>query len=320
MWESVNCEGPSLCFHAGSVVRDCFYIHGGVTSRLSSEASFQLWKFDFSSLNWSSITSSGAPNCSHHVAVTQHDRYLILIGGWNGKSRTSDVHVFDCVDETWHHTRTIGFPEGAGLSSHTATSLRDGNFIVTGREGGLRTQRRAGSTFKLSGDASRRGCSFQYLDTSMGIASRSGHTACPMTQGRLALLGGRSDHLLEYLVKVPVTIDVHPKIVEKLSCLCTGLRPCPKPPGGRRNHVSVSVGEMVVMHGGETFDGKAKAAVFDVWVMDVRGGGLKWLKVGQGVGDVARAGHVVCVARDNIFIHGGFDESGRTRNEVMKLS
>lgn len=319
LWEAISTGGPSLCFHASAIVRDALYIHGGVTDRLSSEPSSNLWKFDFSSSSWAQIESPGSPRLSHHTAVTQHDQYLILIGGWTGKSRTAEVRIFNCLEEKWFMPKTAGFPVGAGLSSHTATSLQDGNIMVTGREGGLRTQRRAGSTFRLSGDASRRGCSFQYSDTSVGMASRSGHTAAPLTRNQLALIGGRSDSLLEYLLRVPVAVQAYPELSDKLSVLTKKMQPATKPPGGRKNHVSVSTGDVVVVHGGETFDGKAKAAVADLWLMGTHGGRLQWLKVEGNGGGVARAAHVGWVVKDTILIHGGFDERGKTRNEVIKL-
>ena len=313
----VSSSGPALCFHACSVVEDALYVHGGVTDRLSSEPTSALWKFNFSSVTWSQIDSPGSPRLSHHAAVTQHDRYLILIGGWTGKSRTPEVHIFDCLEQKWYDCRTEGFPAGAGLSSHTATLLRDGSIFVTGREGGLRTQRRSGSTFRLSGDAAK-SCVFRYSDNSMGMASRSGHTAVPLTRDQLAIIGGRSDNLLECIGRVPVVISTHPELSTKLSALSEEIKPSAKPPGGRKNHVSVSTGDMVVVHGGETFDGRAKASVSDIWVLDTRGGCLRWMRVCSG-NAVARAAHGVWVAEDAIFIHGGFDERGKTSSEVIKL-
>lgn len=44
-----------------------------------------------------------------------------------------------------------GFPMGAGLSSHTANLLSNSEILVVGREGSLRTQRRSGNAFILSG-------------------------------------------------------------------------------------------------------------------------------------------------------------------------
>jgi hypothetical protein len=134
----------------------------------------------------------------------------------------------------------------------------------------------------------------------------------------LAIIGGRSDNLVEYILRVPVLMSTYPDLSTKLNALTREIKSSDKPPGGRKNHVSVSTGDLIVVHGGETFDGRAKAAVADTWVLDLRGGGLRWMKVCR-ENAVARAGHGVCVVKDAIFIHGGFDAKGKICNEVIKL-
>ena len=48
---------------------------------------------------------------------------MLLIGGWNGRQRTPDVHAYDAQEDCWLPMTAVGFPEGGGLSSHTATLL-----------------------------------------------------------------------------------------------------------------------------------------------------------------------------------------------------
>ncbi len=64
--------------------------------------------------------------------------------------------------------------------------------MVIGREGSLRTQRRSGNAFRLRGDLR----SWTYTSLPLGVDSRSGHSA-HIVGGRLHVIGGRSDKLLE---------------------------------------------------------------------------------------------------------------------------
>ena len=38
-----------------------------------------------------------SPNLSHHCAIVQNDS-IILIGGWNGSSRISDVFIYNITN------------------------------------------------------------------------------------------------------------------------------------------------------------------------------------------------------------------------------
>ncbi|ESN99600.1 hypothetical protein HELRODRAFT_125934, partial [Helobdella robusta] len=96
-----------------------------------------------------------SPALSYHASVVLQDRYLVLIGGWNGKSRTSDLNIYDGAQEKWLPCETHGFPIGSGLSSHTANLLSNGKILVVGREGFLKTQRRFASMFLISSNPER---------------------------------------------------------------------------------------------------------------------------------------------------------------------
>lgn len=89
---------------------------------------------------WNEVRAPNSPTLSHHACIPLAEKYIVLIGGWNGKARTSSIVVFDTVKEEWIYPKVTGFPEDAGLSSHTASLLSDGSIIVIGREGTLRMQ------------------------------------------------------------------------------------------------------------------------------------------------------------------------------------
>ena len=150
-WKCLNSAGPSVAHHTGAVINEALYIHGGILKTGSTDPTNQLSRFDPTSNAWIDLTSDQSPHLSHHAGVVIGD-YWILIGGWNGRARTSDVSVYDVINNRWIDTKTDGFPSGAGLSSHSAVLLTNGEVLVIGREGSLRTQRRSGNSFLLRCD------------------------------------------------------------------------------------------------------------------------------------------------------------------------
>lgn len=111
-----------MAFHAGAFLNDRLYCHGGISQYQSTKPLSGL--YEFSLLNgghWKRLADG--PALSHHAAVAVDDRYLLLVGGWTGHVRTSNVHLFDTLSGTWSHPADSGFPGGAGLSSHTVTAI-----------------------------------------------------------------------------------------------------------------------------------------------------------------------------------------------------
>ena len=48
-----------------------------------------------------------SPALSNHSAVVR-DHYILLIGGWNGSNRTSDVYVYDINKSEIQKAKTSG--------------------------------------------------------------------------------------------------------------------------------------------------------------------------------------------------------------------
>jgi len=197
--------GPSFAYHVGWIANGVLYVHGGIAKVGSKTPSFRLHRFDFDSGLWSEVHAAGAPALSHHSCVVVSGRYSVLIGGWTGHDRTPDVHVFDMISSCWSTPRTVGFPTGAGLSSHAATLLSNGDILVVGREGSLRMQRKFGSAFLLRGDPAVVGdkAVFSYSEFPMSTASRSGHSL-HVVGPRLVVLGGRSDQVIDVFLRFNV--------------------------------------------------------------------------------------------------------------------
>ena len=121
-WDLFNSNGPGLAFHAGSIVNDCLYYHGGINQYQSTKPLSALFRCSLTPSGcWTRLADG--PSLSHHAAVAVDNRYLMLVGGWTGHARTAEIHLFDTATASWSQAAVSGFPEGAGLSSHTVTPL-----------------------------------------------------------------------------------------------------------------------------------------------------------------------------------------------------
>ncbi|XP_062620735.1 kelch domain-containing protein 9-like [Saccostrea cucullata] len=298
-WEKTAITGPVLGFHAGCTVGNNFYIHGGVETMDSKTPSNRLYQLSCSERTWTELSFPGSPFLSHHAAVELNDRFIILIGGWNGKSRSSKVYVFDIEKQQWTEPRVTGFPEDGGLSSHTATVLSTGKILILGREGSLRMQRRHGSMYLLLGSVESG--KFTYRELSQATASRSGHTA-NIIGNVLYIVGGRDSNLIEIHAGFKSLKSPAP-VTNQITTILDNLPSASKTPGGRKNHVSVDSPEAILIHGGETFDGKSREPVGEMFIFATKPSHT-FYKVG--VSEVKRAGHVCGVVGDNIILHGGF--------------
>lgn len=138
-------------FHSCNVVKGKLLIFGGLTSPETRGPPLgDVVAFDPSLQTIRTATPEGGFRRSHHEAVTLADRWLCVVGGWDGSRRVSDVRAFDAEQGQWEcWSEGPSGERPVGLSSHTCTRLTDREVRVVGREGGLRTQRRYASIFTL---------------------------------------------------------------------------------------------------------------------------------------------------------------------------
>ncbi|XP_013409471.2 kelch domain-containing protein 9 [Lingula anatina] len=316
-FEVVSPCGPSLCHHVACLVGGNLYVHGGVDKKGGTTPCNKLYQFNFISSTWREILKEGSPFLSHHAAVLSENRYFVLIGGWTGKKRCADVHVFDTQEEKWMPQPTVtGFPEGAGLSSHTAVVLKDASILIIGREGSTRLQRKFGNAFLLTGSVHKG--AFHYTEHTMGLASRSGHT-CNILGSRLIIIGGRSDKLVDQhqgFREIPGGPSA-PSILSDLSVRSQKLQPMAKLPCGRKHHIAAGGHGCIFIHGGDTFDGKSREPVGEMFLVRLESH-VEWFKLG--VSSLGREGHVCCVDKDTIFIHGGSGARNIVYGDLHKLT
>lgn len=272
---------------------------------------------------WNEVRVEGSPALSHHACIPLDNRFLLLIGGWNGKGRTSSVIAFDTEQNRWLYPKVTGFPEDAGLSSHTASLLSNGKILVLGREGTLRLQQKdhlSGNVYMLSGSLALG--EFSFTEFSHNTESRSGHTTS-LIGSKVYILGGRNDNFLEVHSGYESGPSSYNKsAIDMLVRVAKSLKPLPKLPPGRRHHVALEGSNGVFIHGGEKFDGPPnRCPVSEMYVMtDSKRSGVNFYPLGTS--RAGRAGHVICVAGERILLHGGLGERkfihGDTR--MLKVS
>ena len=311
-WEVLSPAGPALAMHVGCILGNSLYIHGGITKAGSSAPSDKLYQFDLSGQIWREVRAAGSPALSHHACVTLYDRYMVLIGGWNGKQRTTKVYIFDSKDQRWMFPSDHGMPEGVGLSSHTATLLSNGAILVIGREGSLRLQRKHGNVYMLTGNIDKG--EFRYTEYTTGTASRSGHTST-CVGNNIYIIGGRDDRLVEIHSGFS-SQDKHGAVTSKFKEIAKLLTSMTKPPGGRKNQIIVPGPDAMLMHGGETFDGRSREPVGEMFLM-VTKPHLSWYKLGTS--KVCRASHVCCSDGERVLFHGGIAGRGIVYGDTYEL-
>mgnify|MGYP000100230220 FL=1 len=315
-WKIVSHDGPPLTNHVGCIIRNSFYIHGGVSKYGSTTASAKLYKLDLGSKTWQEVSVPGSPSLSHHACVVFEDRYMVLIGGWDGRHRVSTLHAYDAQESQWITLRDNGFPEGAGLSSHAAMVLKSGELLIIGREGSLRIQRRHGNAYILTGSVLRG--EFTYRKMTNDTSSRSGHTVNSIDNA-CYIIGGRDDQLVEshagyhgYSSK-----ELDGNLTSKFVDITELVRPMTKQPCGRKNHVAVSGKGCIFIHGGETFDGRSREPVGDMYLLTVKPH-LQFHKLDNS--QIARASHVCVSNGDVVMFHGGIAGKNVVHGETYELT
>jgi len=311
--EVLSPDGPSVAYHIGWMANGALYIHGGIEKVGSKSPSFRLHRYDLDDGAWSEVRAEGSPALSHHSCVVVAARFAVIIGGWTGHERTPDVHVFDMMSSRWSKPRTMGFPVGAGLSSHSAVLLATSNILVLGREGSLRMQRKFGSMFLLRGDAVAGDAGvFTYSEFPLATASRSGHTA-HIVGSTLVVVGGRDDQIVEKHAVEKGSDNPHCEMLGHLERKIGGISA--KPMTGRKQHTSVCGCGVLFVHGGWTFDGKTRDPVGQMFALLVKSNW--WVCLGES--GVRRAGHVCCCDGKHVLLHGGEGARGVVHGTLHRL-
>ena len=321
---AVSAQGtaPSKrAFHSCSVVGGLLYIFGGIAD--DRTVLNDMYMYDVSSNYWSRIedrvpsssqsrplVSSGfpkgrlctAPRVSHHTATVARDRFILIIGGWNGRKRCADVVCFDTVEQFWRHIPESG-DVPVGLSSHTATLVSSRDILIIGREGGVHTQRRFAGAFYLNFETGK------YTEAPFHASSRSGHTAnlIPIRaskENHLFVFGGRKSggyELIGSWSKIEQTEASFPNL--RISALLEKSTVCDEP-SGRQHAKAVELdSKHLLIFGGETWSGVRENVTNEAFILETNR--MRWYKLPLS-GDAPKlVGHSMMTTADKIFVFGG---------------
>jgi len=308
-------------FHSCSVLEGSFYIFGGITEDRTVLS--DMYRYDVSSNSWSAIESRTprssqntplvssvfpkgrlctAPSVSHHTATVIRDRFILIIGGWNGRKRCADVFCFDTVEQFWRHIPESG-DVPVGLSSHTATLVSCKDILIIGREGGVHTQRRFAGAFYLNFETGK------YSEAPYHASSRSGHTSnlIPIRASKgnhLFVFGGRKSGGYELIGSWHKTEQTESSFSkQRLADLLKKSTICEEP-SGRQHAKAVELDDKhLFIFGGETWSGVRENVTNDAFILE--SDRMRWYKLPLGRNVPKLVGHSVVGTADKIFVFGG---------------
>nr|XP_003466733.1 kelch domain-containing protein 9 isoform X2 [Cavia porcellus] len=309
-------------FHSCTELGGRFYLVGGLLAGGTTVPSSDTVLFDPADAQAVHLGAQGSAPRSHHDATSLGGRWLCIVGGWDGSRRLATVVVLDTERGAWEEWKAA--PDNcppAGLSSHTCTRLSDRELWVAGREGGVHTQRRYGSLYKLKLDPGAR--TYCYKEEGCHTASRSGHCAALLqTPGlhpghQLLLFGGCNSAELEVAGqwthgKIKEQPPVAPQLTEQLARLVSSKQGSRQGPRGLRHHSCSVVGPFAVLFGGESLTRARDKICNDLYIYDTRKSPSLWFHFPCADRGLKRVGHRTCLWNDQLYLLGGFGEDGRT--------
>ncbi|XP_039253892.1 kelch domain-containing protein 9-like [Styela clava] len=323
-------EDPLLkrAFHAWWIYNNNIYLHGGVDKYNSLKEPFE----DVVEIQLPSKSVQPAkcknfgPRKSHHRAIIIDEKWVCLIGGWDGRQRTSTVHALNMETFEWTNLSVDALcSPPVGLSGHTCTKVGLREIIISGREGGVRMQRRYGSVYKLTVNIEN--LSYNYKELPIHISSRSGHVSCLLEKNSMLNLivgGGRDSDSAEIVGTWPkkqinFSHNVHELELRLKAHLPsqrveTQKRPVanlliPTKPRSLRYHAAIEAGCLCLVHGGEVF-GRARDTISgDIFVHN--NVASKWWVKTCTAPILKRMGHSLWYDDGYLYIISGIGSNGK---------
>ena len=315
-------------YHSCSVIGNTIYVYGGLSE--GKIVLNEMHVYDVSTNNWNlvepkrtgantAIHRSAVPfpawrlcqahSLSHHTANVITNRFILVVGGWNGHKRTADVYCFDTNESTWFCIPVSGdIP--VGLSSHTSVVISSTETLIIGREGGVRTQRRFSGAFKLNFETGK------YIEAPFHTSSRSGHTANFINvrgnkDTSLIILGGRKSGGYEIVGSVQTFNSQTGTFAnENMVSLVRHCCVCEEPSGRQHLQAIELNSRYLLFYGGETWSGVRNNVTNEVFILGTYR--MKWYQVPVDDQTPRLVGHSACIIGEKILVVGGMLENKPT--------
>ncbi|KAL0486018.1 actin-fragmin kinase [Acrasis kona] len=109
--------------HSAVVINDCMYVFGGTDNETSLD---ELWKYEFSTNEWTKLTAKGPTRRAGHAAVSNQD-YMFIYGGCdegniNGAKYYNETWVFNTKTNKW---RAVQFKKSVVKKEEQDASVQD---------------------------------------------------------------------------------------------------------------------------------------------------------------------------------------------------
>ena len=130
------------------------------------------------------------------------------------------------------------------------------------------------------------------------------------------IIGGRDDKQIEIHPKFKDSARKQSHTLNQISELSSTMSPTSKWLGGRKHHVSLACDSGILVHGGETFDGRSREPVAEMFFIRTKPH-VTWVQLGRC--PPGRAGHVILVADNKVMIHGGQGQAGVIYGDLYQL-
>ena len=308
-------------YFAATIWRDHgLLVHGGLSSPSSLNPSNKivLWKSE-SKFKRGNLIDDKGPALSHHGCCLCGN-WLIVVGGWNGNSRTSKVWAFDLSTSSWSALKENPNGESrveppVGLSGHTVTKINNGLVCIIGREGSVRMQRRFGQMFFLHLNLESK--EYFYNEAPLMPDSRSGHTAQLSPSLELFVFGGRDSGSMQVYGKpVPQAVKDRPvpmKDLKRILLEQTSLEKLKSMIGLRYHAMCILDSDSILIQGGRHFKaitGKDINANTYLWKKEGTKEGVWYLckhsESAPASFQIPRFAHTLIADEKGLFIFGGF--------------
>lgn len=181
-WSRVQDMAEGRVFHTSTTLGNGMVLVVGGVDDLAPLASAE--RYSPSTDRWSSAGRSNALLASSHTATLLRDGTLLQAGGEAAQQPLRRTVRYDPTVNTWEDVGDLI----AARFGHTATLLATGEVLVTGGAVSRLVTEPHLNTAEIFDPAARR-----WRGTAVMAASRSGHTATLLPNGRVLAVGGAQD-------------------------------------------------------------------------------------------------------------------------------